>query len=361
MTTPRKHWFRVPDAILHELPTPELRGMAVSLIALMNQRWARDGLGAEEASCISMGFYELSEVTGRTRFDAGLAALDALAKATGSLSFTPENFRPCVYFITAGQQVKIGYSTNLEQRLATIRRTEPDAKVAHSIETNCLRETELGFHKEFAELRIRGEWFRHDGKLRVFLACPACVPGVSPVLPGDTTGTYAERPRIVVNWRKVAEYQGWFARERSDDRPLRDADAPAPAKKREGAPEQWVNILGKEHREKKLAWLTEILPQIEADAESHFADKVPTAKALQAEVRSRIKRYWNQHERNPQGPPVKGQLAEKPRGNVPEYKPLTPEPQTPEQKRATAAAREEAAAAVSRAARSMTPNFGESV
>ena len=75
MATPRKHWFKVADSILREPISPEDRGIIVGLLAVANQRWARDGLSPEEAGQIALTPAELHLVTGRERSRAGLARL----------------------------------------------------------------------------------------------------------------------------------------------------------------------------------------------------------------------------------------------------------------------------------------------
>ena len=267
MTTPRKAWFRVPDSILHETPH-EHRGTVVSLVAVMNQRWARDGLTAEQASTISLGKTELTVITGRDRLAYSVPAL--------------------------------------RQSLAS---------------------TEAALTQHGAS--------------------------------------------VTVEWPKVAEFQGWTARERTDERPLRDAPAPAPASKREGPPsgdpptletsgdpERWVNMLPETDRERALPWLIENLALVEAEASASFADKEPTKRALTDKTRALIFRFWNQHKRNPNGPPVQGRPVQTaPR--IPLYVPPTAEPQSAEQKAATAAARREALAAVRRGVKSTTPEYAK--
>ena len=155
MTTPRKAWFRVPSAILHEIPH-EHRGTLVSLVALMNDRWARDGLTAEQATSIALGRGDLMNLTGHGR---------------------------------------PGYCT------AALCRA-----LAHTS----------------AEVYLHGT----DPVPTRYL------PGTDPVPGWYGPGT------VTVKWAKVADYQGWHARERPDERPLLDAPAPAPAKEKSRTPKR---------------------------------------------------------------------------------------------------------------------------
>jgi hypothetical protein len=64
-----------------------------------------------------------------------------------------------LYFIQCDHAVKIGRTTNIVNRLANMQVNSPH-------EINCLLllkgqgKNEKAWHKRFAELRIRGEWFR---------------------------------------------------------------------------------------------------------------------------------------------------------------------------------------------------------
>ena len=63
---PRKHarrsYIRVPSGIWQEDSTPEERGICVGLVAYMVERWARDGLTAEEACTVVLRPGVLAEI-----------------------------------------------------------------------------------------------------------------------------------------------------------------------------------------------------------------------------------------------------------------------------------------------------------
>ncbi|MGN6769773.1 MAG: GIY-YIG nuclease family protein [Rhizobiaceae bacterium] len=73
-----------------------------------------------------------------------------------------------VYFLRAGDEVKIGFSTNLRQRLEKLRNGNAfPVFVCRYVEGTMA--TERQFHKRFAEYRLRGEWFDLRGSLARFL------------------------------------------------------------------------------------------------------------------------------------------------------------------------------------------------
>lgn len=64
-----------------------------------------------------------------------------------------------VYYIRFGDRVKIGFTTNLSERLKAIPHDEVLAT-----ETGTLSD-ERARHAEFAALRVKGEWFRYEEPL----------------------------------------------------------------------------------------------------------------------------------------------------------------------------------------------------
>lgn len=73
-----------------------------------------------------------------------------------------------VYFLRGGNEVKIGFSTNLPQRLEKLRNGNAyPVFICRYVEGTPT--TERQFHKRFAEYRLRGEWFDLRGSLARFL------------------------------------------------------------------------------------------------------------------------------------------------------------------------------------------------
>lgn len=73
-----------------------------------------------------------------------------------------------VYFLRADNTAKIGFSTNLRQRLEKLRNGNSFPVFICKIVKGD-RRTERTFHKRFAEYRTRGEWFELRGSLAKFL------------------------------------------------------------------------------------------------------------------------------------------------------------------------------------------------
>lgn len=73
-----------------------------------------------------------------------------------------------VYFMKAGNAVKIGRSTNLRSRFKSLQTGSADAaRIVKILPGGKRREKE--FHKRFAEYRLRGEWFDLRGTLAKYL------------------------------------------------------------------------------------------------------------------------------------------------------------------------------------------------
>lgn len=74
-----------------------------------------------------------------------------------------------VYFVLRGDEVKIGYTTDLNGRIQTFRTatTDPFEVLMTVPGTPAL---ELHFHERFAERRIVREWFHYHGEVEEFIA-----------------------------------------------------------------------------------------------------------------------------------------------------------------------------------------------
>lgn len=66
---------------------------------------------------------------------------------------------PVVYYMRRGTRCKIGYTTDLKQRVSSIQPEELMATEPGGVVTEDLR------HAQFAHLRVVGEWFRYEGAL----------------------------------------------------------------------------------------------------------------------------------------------------------------------------------------------------
>jgi len=68
-----------------------------------------------------------------------------------------------VYFLRLGSLVKIGFTTNLESRMKVVPHEELLATMPGTMKD------ERRLHRQFADLRQTGEWFRHEGDLPRFI------------------------------------------------------------------------------------------------------------------------------------------------------------------------------------------------
>lgn len=118
MATPRKSWFRVADSILREPWPRDAKLTLVLLCAWLNQRWARDGLSAEEATRAVLTRAALHDITGRSQLAHGVSALRVLGQCvTISIS-------------VRGELVEIHFPKFAEfQRLASESRENPGKKL----------------------------------------------------------------------------------------------------------------------------------------------------------------------------------------------------------------------------------------
>lgn len=68
MATPRKHWFKCPDSVADEDWTNDQLATLIRLQSRLNTRWARNGLGGEDAGRITLTAGDAIAVTHRSSF-----------------------------------------------------------------------------------------------------------------------------------------------------------------------------------------------------------------------------------------------------------------------------------------------------
>jgi hypothetical protein len=74
----------------------------------------------------------------------------------------------CVYFIRAGDAIKIGRTTNLAARFRALATASPvPLELLATVSGG--RELEAQLHREWQHLHIRGEWFEADEELLRFI------------------------------------------------------------------------------------------------------------------------------------------------------------------------------------------------
>lgn len=93
---------------------------------------------------------------------------DILAKADGEKPWRRRARKSYIYFIRAGDMVKIGVSVDPSKRFEALQTGCPIKCELVHIEYGGI-EREAHHHQRFAELREHGEWFRYEDALRTFL------------------------------------------------------------------------------------------------------------------------------------------------------------------------------------------------
>lgn len=73
-----------------------------------------------------------------------------------------------VYFLRIGSRVKIGTTTNVDERIAALMTGMP-GKAALSYVTKGGRQLETALHRKFAADRVRGEWFRFSDAIKQWI------------------------------------------------------------------------------------------------------------------------------------------------------------------------------------------------
>lgn len=74
---------------------------------------------------------------------------------------------PVVYFVSIGDHVKIGFSTNLKSRMKTFRTSSADIQILLAVPGD--RQLERQMHILLDEQRIERELFRLEGRVGDFL------------------------------------------------------------------------------------------------------------------------------------------------------------------------------------------------
>lgn len=91
-----------------------------------------------------------------------------------------------VYFIESigHDAIKIGTAHDVYRRLAQLQTGNPNELLVRAIVLGDV-DTEYHYHQRFADVRIRGEWFRYTGKIDRFLKRHAA----GPIVPLDVIET----------------------------------------------------------------------------------------------------------------------------------------------------------------------------
>lgn len=93
---------------------------------------------------------------------------EAIVYFAATKAMEPDTREGYIYFIDGGECVKIGYTRSIEHRIKKMLTDAPvELKVLH-IEPGTFKQEKI-FHREFATLRVRGEWFRKAPELLAFI------------------------------------------------------------------------------------------------------------------------------------------------------------------------------------------------
>lgn len=198
MPTPRKRYFRVADAILREPWPRETKLTMVLLMAWLNQRWARDGLSAEEAGRAVLSRSALAEVTGRHRLDSARVALRKLAEVV-SISieyrddFTVIHWPKFPEFQNFGAEVgpKSGLEPALDPPLPRPASRGPRPRERETEAARSAEPTEAGETLSLSDvLKIRPDWTEPEGRAWLAANLPAIEADVAA---GDPEATSEHR------------------------------------------------------------------------------------------------------------------------------------------------------------------------
>lgn len=82
-----------------------------------------------------------------------------------------------VYFVGFGGYVKIGWSAKVGKRVRDLQVSAPEKLRVYLVILDGTFETERHYHRQFAELRLLGEWFKLKAPLTDFIAEQRDMPG----------------------------------------------------------------------------------------------------------------------------------------------------------------------------------------
>jgi hypothetical protein len=87
-----------------------------------------------------------------------------------------------VYFVLCAGRIKIGYTASLKSRLIKMKTDMPVPPKFLHIEIGS-KTTERILHREFADLRLHGEWFKVDQRIYDHIQRRRTVLGMAPFIP----------------------------------------------------------------------------------------------------------------------------------------------------------------------------------
>jgi hypothetical protein len=103
-----------------------------------------------------------------------LRKAELAAATTKAVAQSPQHAKrgSVIYFISTHEDhdtIKIGYTTNLDSRLRSLRTSSPNEPKIHLVIPGS-RDDEQNLHRQFAPFHVRREWFRRAQPINDFIA-----------------------------------------------------------------------------------------------------------------------------------------------------------------------------------------------
>src|SRR5580693_1206330 len=104
-----------------------------------------------------------ADSSGSEQNDAGtFAQIDTILAQLGSLDVLPRG--GFVYFIRRSDEVKIGFTRSISQRIKSLMSGPDDELILLGVVSGSYK-TEQEYHARFRHLRTHGEWFKAETEL----------------------------------------------------------------------------------------------------------------------------------------------------------------------------------------------------
>jgi hypothetical protein len=144
---------------------------------------------ASQVSRKTAGFYPRTAPLWRGHGDPPITELQEICRRAIDLTQELEEWstdrnrkfrfsRGRVYFVRAGNAVKIGFSRNVERRLVDLQISFP-SRIELLLALRGSVVTERQLHHKFRSLRLNGEWFKFEGALADYIARQRIAPGAA--------------------------------------------------------------------------------------------------------------------------------------------------------------------------------------
>lgn len=161
----RSHARKVAESLFP--PPPEVAAQARAILTGDRSEWeAALRRCAEAAPPLSE---EQREVV--ARIFGGRGTVSPAAPSAEGPRYEPYVPTPGVYFVRAGNRIKIGMSSDVPRRVKSLQTASSEPLQLLAIKQGG-RAEEKSLHDRFAHLRQHGEWFTAAPELLAFIAAP---------------------------------------------------------------------------------------------------------------------------------------------------------------------------------------------